>query len=72
MEKKTYKELVQLHQQGRITWTQFVEMGDYGDDYRQWCRDSVLDPDDDDNAQVFLEQTEARLMSDEIDPADYE
>lgn len=73
MQKKKYsiEELVQLHQAGKINWLQFVEMSDDADDYRQWCRDHLLTPDEK-NAQVYLEQTEVMLTSGQIDPDDYE
>jgi hypothetical protein len=69
MEKKTYEELVQLHQSGRITWLQFVQESEHADGYRQWCEDHALLPDDD-SALLFLEQTEAKMMEQE-DPEAY-
>lgn len=71
MQKKSFEELVKLHQQGKIDWLQFVEMSEDADDYRQWCDDHMLTPDAD-NAQVYLEQTEMMLTSGQIDPDDYE
>lgn len=70
MQKRRYEDLVQLHQSGKITWQQFVEMSDVADDYRQWCDDHGLEPDED-NAELYLKQTEAMLTSD-LDPDDYE
>lgn len=70
MQKRRYEDLVQLHQSGKITWQQFVEMSDGADDYRQWCDDHGLEPDED-NAELYLKQTEAMLTSD-LDPDDYE
>ena len=70
MQKRRYEDLVQLHQSGKITWQQFVEMSDDADDYRQWCDDHGLEPDED-NAELCLKQTEAMLTSD-LDPDDYE
>ena len=70
MQKRRYEDLVQLHQSGKITWQQFVEMSDDADDYRQWCSDHGLEPDEN-NAELYLKQTEAMLTSD-LDPDDYE
>ncbi len=70
MQKRRYEDLVQLHQSGKITWQQFVEMSDDADDYRQWCDDHGLEPDED-NAELYLKQTEAMLTSD-LDPDYYE
>ena len=70
MQKRRYEDLVQLHQSGKITWQQFVEMSDDADGYRQWCDDHGLEPDED-NAELYLKQTEAMLTSD-LDPDDYE
>ena len=71
MQKKTFEELVKLHQKGKINWLQFVEMSDDADDYRQWCDDRMLTPDEK-NAEVYLELTEMKLTSGQIDPDDYE
>ena len=70
MQKRRYEDLVQLHQSGKITWQQFVEMSDDADDYRQWCDDHGLEPDED-NAELYLKQTEAMLTS-YLDPDYYE
>lgn len=51
MAKRTYEELVQLRQDGRIGWKQFVLEGDDAEDYKQWCEDHGLEPTDD-NAEA--------------------
>lgn len=71
MQKRTFEELVRLHQDGAIGWRQFVEMSDDAGDYRRWCDDHALIPDDD-NAELYLKQTESLLTLGQIDPEDYE
>lgn len=63
MEKFTFDELMQLKQDGKIGWCDFALCGEHADEYIQWCADHNIHPDDD-NAELFLEQTEERLFDD--------
>ena len=61
MAKRTYEELVQLRQDGRIGWKQFVLEGDDAEGYRQWCEDHGMEPTDD-NAELYVEMTDERMF----------
>ena len=65
MPARTYEELCELKQSGKITWLQFVEMSEHADDFHEWCEDHGVEPDDN-YAELFLEETEtldiAKLM----------
>lgn len=61
MAKRTYEELVQLRQDGRIGWKQFVLEGDDAEGYKQWCEDHGLEPTDD-NAELYVEMTDERMF----------
>ena len=60
MSERTYDELVQLHQSGKITWLQLVEQSEDKDDFIQWCKDHNVKPDDN-YAELYLEQTEGEM-----------
>lgn len=59
--KRTYEELVELLQEGKIGHLQFIMEGDNADDYRQWCNDHGTEPSDE-SAEFYLEQTDTSLM----------
>ena len=61
MAKKTYEELVQLKQDGKIGWKQFVLEGDDAEGYRLWCEDHGMEPTDD-NAELYAEMTDERMF----------
>ena len=61
MAKRTYEELVQLRQDGKIGWKQFVQEGDDAEDYKQWCEDHGMEPTDD-NAELYVEMTDERMF----------
>ena len=61
MAKRTYEELVQLRQDGRIGWKQFVLEGDDAEDYKPWCDDHGMEPTDD-NAELYVEMTDERMF----------
>lgn len=61
MAKRTYEELVQLRQDGKIGWKQFVLEGDDTEDYKQWCEDHGMEPTDD-NAELYVEMTDERMF----------
>ena len=37
MKKYSYEELVQLKQEGKINWVDFVKAGDSREEYELWC-----------------------------------
>lgn len=57
---RSYDELVQLHQSGKIGWLDFVLMGDDADEYRQWCLDHDEEPTED-NAELYVEMCDNRM-----------
>lgn len=59
----TFDELMQLKQDGKIGWCDFALHSDHADEYLQWCVDHNVQPDDN-NAELFLEETEERLFDD--------
>ena len=53
MEQKiNFDELVQMKQDGKIGWLDFVLKGDDAEEYKQWCQDHGEEPTED-NAELF-------------------
>lgn len=68
---KTYEELVELLQEGRIGHLQFVLESGNAQDYRKWCR-SHGTKECDESAEFYIEQTEAEMMDRQVmDNEDY-
>jgi hypothetical protein len=62
MEQKiNFDELVQMKQDGKIGWLDFVLKGDDAEEYKQWCQDHGEEPTED-NAELFVEMTDAKAM----------
>lgn len=59
--KRTFEELVQLRQDGKISWVEFLKESDYVEDYEQWLADRGAEADED-NAQLFLDMTENSFL----------
>ena len=57
MKKYSYEELVQLKQEGKINWVDFVKAGDSREEYELWCGEPGVE-ENEDNAQLYLEMTE--------------
>ena len=64
MKRKTFEELEQLKQEGRIGWVDFLQMSEYSESYQQWLTDRGAEPDED-NAELFVEQTDAIFLESE-------
>lgn len=64
MEKYSYDELVQLKQEGKISWVDFVKAGDDAEGYVKWCRDHG-EEESEDNAQLYMEMTEEHALGNE-------
>ena len=60
MQNNTIEELIQLKQDGKIGWCELALRSDHGKDYLQWCDDHGIEPDDN-NAELYLEETESRI-----------
>jgi len=58
---KSYDELVQMKQDGKIGWLDFLLKGDDAEEYKQWCQDHDEEPTED-NAELFVEMTDAKTM----------
>ena len=58
---KSYDELVQMKQDGKIGWLDFVMKGDDADEYKQWCQDHGEETTEE-NAELFVEMTDAKTM----------
>lgn len=58
---KTFEELVQLRQDNKITWLEFVQQSDYADDYKRWLEERGTEPDND-SAELFLDMTDATFF----------
>lgn len=68
---KTYEELVELLQEGRIGYLQFVLESGNAQDYREWCRLHGTE-ECDESAEFYIEQTEAEMMDRQVmDDGDY-
>lgn len=61
MERKSFEELVQLKQEGKIGWVEFLQRSEYADDYNQWLTDRGATADED-NAELFYDMTDAAFM----------
>lgn len=59
--KRTYEELVELLQEGKITYLQFLMESDSADDFVQWCADHGTEPTDE-SAEFYIEQTDTTMM----------
>ena len=65
---QTYEELVQLKQDGKIGWLDFVLKGENSDDFKQWCKDHGTKQCED-AAELYVDMTD-RNMSDHQIPDD--
>ncbi len=61
MATKTYEELVELLQDGKIGHLHFVLQGENAQDFLDWCRSHGTDPTDE-SAEFYIEQTEIDMM----------
>lgn len=61
MATKTYEELVELLQDGKIGHLRFVLEGENAQDFLDWCRSHGTDPTDE-SAEFYIEQTEIDVM----------
>lgn len=59
--KRTYEELVELLQKGKINHLQFIMESDNAGDFQQWCEDHGTEPTDE-SAEFYLEQTDISMM----------
>ena len=57
----SYDELVQMKQDGKIGWLDFVMKGDDADEYKQWCENHGEEPSEA-NAELFVEMNDERAM----------
>lgn len=58
---KTYEELMELLQDGKIGHLRFVLEGENAQDFLDWCRSHGTDPTDE-SAEFYIEQTEIDVM----------
>ena len=56
-----YDELVQMKQDGKIGWLDFLLKGNDAEEYKQWCQDHDEEPTED-NAELFVEMTDAKAL----------
>jgi len=66
MAKKTFENLVELKQNGKIGWLEFVRQGVDADSYAQWCDEHGVEPSED-SAELFVEMTEERLFDNTVE-----
>ena len=52
-----YDELVQMKQDGKIGWLDFLLKGDDAENYKQWCQDHGEKPTEA-NAELYVEMTD--------------
>ena len=57
----SYDELVQMKQDGKIGWLDFLLKGDDTEEYKQWCQDHNEEPTEE-NAELFVEMTDAKAL----------
>ena len=63
MAKKFYEELVQLKQEGKIGWLEFVQQGDDAEDFKNWCEEHG-EQQSEENAELFVEMKEYWVVKD--------
>ena len=56
-----YDELVQMKQDGKIGWLDFLLKGNDAEEYKQWCQDHDEEPTEE-NAELFVEMTDAKAL----------
>ncbi len=61
MATKTYEELVEQLQDGKIGHLHFVLQGENAQDFLDWCRSHGTGPTDE-SAEFYIEQTEINMM----------
>ena len=61
MATKTYEELVELLQDGKIGHLHFVLQGENAQEFLDWCRSHGTDPTDE-SAEFYIEETEIDVM----------
>jgi iron only hydrogenase large subunit-like protein len=66
----THEELVQLLQEGRIDFLQFVTNSEYSHDYIEWCKSHNVSPDND-SAEFFCDMTEIDMLEHQYINAEY-
>lgn len=57
----SYDELVQMKQDGKIGWLDFVMKGNDAEEYKQWCENHGEEPSEA-NAELFVEMSDERAM----------
>ena len=57
----SYNELVQMKQDGKIGWLDFLLKGDDAEEYKQWCQDHDEEPTEE-NAELFVEMTDTKAL----------
>lgn len=71
MATKTYEELVEQLQDGKIGHLHFILQGENAQDFLDWCRSHGTDPTDE-SAEFYIEQTEIDMMEHQaINDEDY-
>lgn len=61
MSAMSYEELVELLQDGRIGYLQFVMNGENAQGFLKWCEEHGAEPTDE-TAEFYYDQTEAEMM----------
>ena len=61
METKTFEELRQLKQTGKIGWVEFVQQSEYARKYAEWLSDRGEEASED-NAEFFLDMTDLSFI----------
>lgn len=59
--KRTYEELVELLQEGKIGHLQFIMEGDNAGVFKQWCADHGTEPTEE-SAEFYIDQTDTSMM----------
>ena len=54
-------ELVQLKQDGKIGWMDFLLKGEDAEDYKEWCQEHGEEPTET-NAELYVEMTDKRAL----------
>ena len=57
----SYDELVQMKQDGKIGWLDFVMKGDDAEEYKLWCENHGEEPSEA-NAELFVEMSDERAI----------
>ena len=68
---QSYEEMLQYHQEGRITLLQFIMTSEYNAVFLDWCKEKATEPSEE-SAQLFLDELEHDMEISQTYPIHFE